>query len=154
MFKSFILILSLIFSTSLFAGSGIYKVSVKKDFSSTLEMLTKTLDDERLYIISKADISATLKRMKGKLGKEYNKRGYTKVQSIIFCNPFYANDILNLDPDMMALRPLKIMLLEKNGKTTALFVPPSIFTQKSPAKKVLKEVEDKVKKALKNAGFR
>jgi len=154
MFKNFIFILSLLFSTSLFAGSGIYKVSVKEDFPSALHTLKKTLEDQGLYIISKADISGTLKRMKGKLGKEYNKRGYSKVQSIIFCNPFYANDVLNLDPDMMALCPLKIMLLEKNGKTTALFVPPTIIAKKSPAKKVLKEVEEKVKKALKKAGFR
>ena len=154
MFKKLILVLALMFGTTLFAGNGIYKVSVKEDFRSALHTLKKTLEDQNLFIISKADISGTLARMKGKLGKDYNKRGYTKAQSIIFCNPFYANDVLNLDPTMMALCPLKIMLLEKNAKTTALFVLPSYFSKRSPAKKVLKEVENKVLKALKKAGFR
>ena len=154
MLKKCILGLVLIFCTTLFADNGIYKVSVKEDFPSALHTLKKTLEKQSLFIISKADISGTLARMKGKLGKEYNKRGFSKAQSIIFCNPFYANDVLNLDPTMMALCPLKIMLLEKNGKTTALFVLPSTFAQKSPAKKVLKEVENKVLKALQKAGFR
>jgi len=154
MLKTFILILTLTFSTSLLGSSAIYKVSLKEDFSSALHTLKKTLEKQNLFIISKADISGTLERMKGKLGKAYNKRGYTKAQSIIFCNPFYANDVLNLDPEMMALCPLKIMLLEKNGKTTALFVLPSVFAKKSPARKLLNEVEKKVKKALRNAGFK
>ncbi len=55
---------------------------------------------------------------------------------------------------MMALCPLKIMLLEKNGKTTALFVRPTALSGESPAKKTLSIVERKVKMALKAAGFR
>ena len=154
MLKHLILIVSVLFSTSLFAGSAIYKVSVKEDFRSALHSIKKTLEDQNLYIISKADISGTLASMKGKLGKDYNKRGYEEAKSIIFCNPFYANDVMNADPDMMALCPLKIMLMSKNGKTTALFVLPSKLAGKSPAKKILIEVENKVKKALKNAGYR
>jgi len=154
MFKKILLTLAIFFSTTLFAGSAIYKVSIKEDFRSALHSIKKTLEDQNLYIISKADISGTLERMKGKLGKDYNKRGYEKAQSIIFCNPFYANDVMNADPDMMALCPLKIMLMTKHGKTTALFVLPSKLAGKSPAKKILIEVENKVKKALKKAGYR
>ena len=154
MFKRLILTLCVLFSTSLYASSIIYKVSIKKDFSSALQHITKTLEDQNLYIISKADISGTLARMKAKLGKDQNQRNYEKVQSIIFCNPFYANDVLNADPDMMALCPLKIMLMTKQGKTTALFVLPSKLAGKSSAKKILIEIENKVKKALKKAGFR
>jgi len=154
MLKHLILIVSVLFSTSLFAGSAIYKVSVKEDFRSALHSIKKTLEDQNLYIISKADISGTLAGIKGKLGKDYNKRGYEVAKSIIFCNPFYANDVMNADPDMMALCPLKIMLMSKNGKTTALFVLPSKLAGKSPAKKILREVENRVKKALKKAGYR
>ena len=154
MFKKILLTLTLVFSTSLFAGSAIYKVSVNEDFRSALHSIKKTLEDQNLYIISKADISGTLERMKGKLGKAYNKRGYEVAKSIIFCNPFYANDVMNEDPDMMALCPLKIMLMTKKGKTTALFVLPSKLAGNSPSKKTLIEVENKVKKALKKAGFR
>lgn len=154
MFKHLILISVLLFSTSSFAGSAIYKVSVKQDFRTALHTIKKTLEDQNLFVISKADISGTLARMKGKLGKDYNKRGYEKAQSIIFCNPFYANDVMNVDPDMMALCPLKIMLMSKKGKTTALFVLPSKLAKGSPAKTILIEVENRVKKSLKKAGFR
>ncbi len=154
MFKKTILILLFLFTGTLFAGHAIYKVSINEDFPTALHTLKKTLEQQNLYIISKADISGTLKRMKNKLGTEYNKRNYSKVQSIIFCNPFYANEVLNLDPDMMALCPLKIMLMEKNDRTTAPFVLPTALAKRSKARKVLAEVEKKVKKALKKAGFK
>ena len=154
MFKKILLTLILLFSTTLFASNSIYKVSIKKDFRSALHSIKKTLEDQNLYIISKADISGTLERMKGKLGKAYNKRGYEKAQSIIFCNPFYANDVMNEDPDMMALCPLKIMIMTKKGTTTALFVLPSKLAGNSPARKTLLEVENRVKVALKKAGYR
>jgi uncharacterized protein (DUF302 family) len=143
----------LLSNNPLFASSSIYKVSVKENFNSALQNLKKTLEEQNLYIIFKADISGTLARMKGKLGKNYNKKGYEAVKSIIICNPFYANDVMNADPDMMALCPLKIMLMSKNGKTTALFVLPSKLAKKSPAKKILIEVEKRVKIALKKAGY-
>ena len=148
------LILALLCTTLLTASSAIYKVTAPQPFAASMHALKTSLETQHLFIIAKADISGTLARMKGKLGKDYNKRGYDKVNSIVFCNPFYANDILNSDPDMMALCPLKIMLLEKNGKTTALFVPPTALSGKSPARKILSAVERKVKMALKAAGFR
>ncbi len=154
MFKKTILTFLLLCSTSLFANTGIYKVSVHENFSTALHVLKKSLEKEGLYIISKADISGTLAQLKDKIGKSYNKRGYTKAQSIIFCNPFYANDVMNEDPTMMALCPLKIMLLEKDGITTALFVLPSTFSKHSPAEKTLKIVENKVLSALKEAKFK
>ena len=148
------LILILLSTTLLTASSAIYKVAAHQPFAVSMHALKKSLEAQHLFIIAKADISGTLARMKGKLGKAYNKRGYDKVKSIIFCNPFYANDVLNSDPDMMALCPLKIMLLEKNGTTTALFVRPTALSGKSPAGKTLSTVERKVKMALKAAGFR
>ena len=154
MFKKILLTLAILYSTSLFADSAIYKVSVKEDFRSALHSIKKTLENQNFFVISKADISGTLARMKGKLGKDYNKRGYEKAQSIIFCNPFYANNVMNADPDMMALCPLKIMLMTKKGKTTALFVLPSKLAKGSPAQSILIQVENKIKKALKKAGFR
>ncbi len=154
MLKYLIVTVSLLFSTSAFAGSAIYKVSVNEDFRSALHSIKKTLEDQHLYIISKADISGTLASMKRKLGKDYNKRGYDVAKSIIFCNPFYANDVMNTDPDMMALCPLKMMLMTKNGTTTALFVLPSKLAGNSPAKNILLEVENRVKKALNKAGYR
>ncbi len=154
MLKKILLIFVILFSSTLFASSSIYKVSLNEDFRSSLHTLKKTLEAQDLFIITKADISGTLARMKGKIGKDYNKRGYEVAKSIIFCNPFYANDVMNADPDMMALCPLKIMLLTKNGKTTALFVLPSKLAGSSPAKSILVKVENRVKKALKKAGFR
>ncbi len=151
--KRLIWVAVLLFTPMLFA-SPVYKVTASKPFAESLHLLKKSLENERLYIIAKADISGTLARMKGKLGASYNKRHYGKVESIIFCNPFYANEVLNADPDMMALCPLKIMLMEKNGKTTALFIRPTAIAGNSHARKTLNTVEQKVKHALRAAGFR
>ncbi|HSR63949.1 MAG TPA: hypothetical protein VLN56_11145 [Gammaproteobacteria bacterium] len=36
-------------------------------------------------------------------GEEYNRNNFEDVHSMVICNPWYANQVLNLDPVMMTL---------------------------------------------------
>lgn len=36
-------------------------------------------------------------------GEDYNRNNFEGVHSMVICNPWYANQVLNLDPVMMTL---------------------------------------------------
>ncbi|MDH5572167.1 MAG: hypothetical protein OEY89_10400, partial [Gammaproteobacteria bacterium] len=57
----------------------------------------------------------------------------------------------NADPDMLALCPLRMSLVEKAGKTSALFARPSVIASGSAAKPLLEKIESEVIAAIKQA---
>ena len=50
---------------------------------------------------------------------------------------------------MLALCPLSLTLIEKDGKTTALFARPTVTAADSPAKDIVAELEGAVIAAIK-----
>ena len=70
---------------------------------------------------------------------------------MIVCNPFYANQVLNLDPVMMALCPINITVMHKEGKSTVLFERLTPIAKGSAAEDGLWEVENTIVTALDNA---
>ena len=107
-----------------------------------------------MFVVFEANIGPSISGFAKKWGDNYNRNKLTEIRSLIFCNGWFANEVSNIDTDMLALCPLKITLIEKNGNSTALFVLPSIAAGNSPAKVILKKLEDKVKAALTSAGFK
>ena len=81
-------------------------------------------------------------------GDEYNRSGLDGIRSMVFCNAWYANQVSNADPSMLALCPLHITLVEKQGNTTILFARPSEIAQGSAAVDIARELEDSVIQAL------
>jgi len=70
---------------------------------------------------------------------------------MVFCNGGYANAVSNADPSMLALCPLRLTLIERNGSTTALFARPTVIAADSPARKVLEKVEKDVITVIKQS---
>jgi uncharacterized protein (DUF302 family) len=68
---------------------------------------------------------------------------------MVFCNGWYANQVSNKDPSMLALCPLHMTLIEKDGSTTALFARPTVIAADSPASGILQELESEVITAIK-----
>ncbi len=122
--------------------------------SAVYEGLKEALEEERMFVVFEANIGRSISGFAKKWGDNYNRNKLTEIRSLIFCNGWFANEVSNIDTDMLALCPLKITLIEKNGNSTALFVLPSIVAGNSPAKVILKKLEDKVKAALTSAGFK
>ena len=141
-------------SSPIFAAPIIYKVSIDKPVSAIYEGLKEALEEERMFVVFEPNIGRNISGFAKKWGDNYNRNKLTEIRSLIFCNGWFANEVSNIDTDMLALCPLKITLIEKNGNSTALFVLPSIVAGNSPAKVILKKLEDKVKAALTSAGFK
>ncbi len=148
-----LLLCLLLASTGVFAAPTIFKATRNQPVDKIYDGLKSALEEQRLFVVFEANIGRNLANFKDNWGDNYNRNHLDEIRSLVFCNGWYANEVSNRDPDMLALCPLKITLTEKQGKTTALFVLPSSVAGQSPAAPTLREVEDKVKAALKAAGF-
>jgi hypothetical protein len=67
---------------------------------------------------------------------------------MVFCNGWYANQVSNIDTDMLGFCPLHLTMIERDGKTTVLFNRPSIIASSSPASELLLTIENEVVEAI------
>lgn len=127
---------------------AIYEASINKPMDEVYQQLYKSLEASRFYVIFEANIGKNLARNADKWGEDYNRNKFEGVRSMVICNPYYANQVLNLDPRMMALCPLTVTVLFKEGKTTILFERLTPVAAGSPAEDILWEVENTIISAI------
>ena len=127
---------------------AIFEASVSKPMDEVYQDLYKALEASRFYIIFEANIGKNLARNAEKWGEDYNRNKFESVRSMVICNPEFANQVLNLDPRMMALCPLTVTLLHKEGTTTVLFEKLMPAAKGSPAEDILWEVENTIISAI------
>lgn len=146
----FSLAISLFVICNTYAGGvdAIYTASVQKPMDEVYPELYKSLEASGFYVIFEANIGKNLAHNAKKWGEEYNRNKFEGVRSMVICNPYYANQVLNLDPKMMALCPLTVTTLYKEGKTTVLFERLTPTAAGSPAEDVLWEVENTIISAI------
>ena len=130
------------------AEPSVYKKKVKGDFSTTYKKVFTALENNGYFVMFEPNIGKNLSNFAQRWGKNYNKNDLEAIRSMVFCNAWYANEVSNMDPDMLALCPLHITLSHKKGYTTILFVRPSQVASDSPAKKVVTELEQDVIRAI------
>ena len=141
----------IVFSLACLAGGehdSIYVAKTRQDIEKVYPELYKALEDSGFFVIFEANIGKNLARNAEKWGDEYNRNKFESVRSMVICNPYYANKVLNLDPEMMALCPLTVTLLYKQGTTTILFERLTPVAAGSPAEDVLWEVENTIISAI------
>ncbi len=146
--RSIVTILLLSFS-NVYANSNVFVHSVKKPMVEIYDKVYKSLEDARLYVVLEPDISRNLSGFAERWGDQYNRNKLTSIRRLVFCNGWYANQVSNKDPHMLALCPLHMTLIEKDGVTTALFARPTVIAADSPAKDILQELEYEVITAIK-----
>jgi uncharacterized protein (DUF302 family) len=129
----------------------VYVKQVPGNFDKTYKNVFTTLEDNGYYVIFEPNISKNLANLKDRWGKEYNKNKLEAIRSMIFCSASYANEISNLDPQLLALCPLHITLTHKEGVTQILFVRPSLIASGSPAEKIAAELEQDVIRTIESA---
>ena len=133
------------------AETTIYKQVIDLPMDEVYPVLYKALEDKRFYVVFEPNIGKSLKSFAGKWGDNYNKNNLDNIRSMVFCNGWYANQVSNIDPDMLALCPLRVALYDKQGITTILFARPTVIATQSAAMPVLQEVENEVIEAIQNA---
>lgn len=145
MIRKIVILLLFTFSMSAFAGSPvIYEKQVKGDLSKTYKRVFEALENNGYFVVFEPNIGKNLDHFKQRWGADYNKNGLEAIRSMVFCNPWYANQISNADPQMLALCPLHISLVYKQEVTTILFIRPSLVATGSAAEKIALELEQDV----------
>lgn len=150
-FQILIMSLLLLVSNAFAAESTVFRYSVDKPVSEVYDAVYSSLEEARFFVVFEANIGKNLAAFAERWGANYNRRGLSAIRSMVFCNAWYANQVSNLDPDMLGSCPLRLSLVEKSGKTTVLFNRPSVIAANSPALKVMTEVELEVIAAIKKA---
>jgi uncharacterized protein (DUF302 family) len=129
----------------------IYEKDVKGDMDATYKQVFTGLENNGYYVIFEPNIGKNLASFKERWGKEYNKNKLEAIRSMVFCNAWYANQMSNADPQMLALCPLHISLVYKDGITRILFIRPSLVATGSPADKVALELEQDVIRTIESS---
>lgn len=128
---------------------GVYRQDVNKTVAEVYDDVYTRLEEARFFVVFEPNIGVSLARFSKKWGEQYNQNHLTEIRSMVFCNAWYANQVSNLDPNMLGFCPLHLTLIEREGKTTVLFNRPSVIAQNSPAKALLMKIESEVIAAIK-----
>lgn len=149
--KRFILASLLItFISSTAIASDIFKHSTTMPYDEAYKKVYSALEDNRFYVVEEINIGASLSRFKDSWD-DYNQNQLEAIKVMIICNGWYANQVSNKDPDMLALCPMKVTMTHKEGQTSALFARPSTFAEKSPARALILEAEQTVIQSIESA---
>ena len=142
--------LILVLMVSSLMADGVYSLTVDEKSSVVYEKLLKSLDKNHLIVVSEIDILDKFKKagLPKKFGKEFNTNKLTAIKAVIACNGYFGNYIANADPKMMALCPVRITLIEQEGKTTVVFVKPTNVSNSSDAKAMIAKLQKKVIMAI------
>ncbi len=131
----------------------IYKINIESEFDPLYDRAYKSLEDSNFYVVRELNIGATMKKNKARWGDDYNKNGFEEVRTLVLCNPWYANEVLNLDPELIALCPLAVAFLHKAGSTTIIYGRRAPIAEASAAHDILNEVDSIIITAIKKAAM-
>jgi len=127
-----------------YAESGVYKASASLPLEDAYQKVYESLEKNRFWVVFEANIGKNISGFADKWGEDYNRQKLEGIRSMVFCNGWYANQVSNADPDMLALCPLSLTMIHKDGQSTVLFVRPTAVAGNSPAMAVLQELENEV----------
>jgi uncharacterized protein (DUF302 family) len=130
----------------------VYVKSVSGDFEATYKRVFTVLENNGYFVVFEPNLGQNLANFKHRWGDNYNRNKLDEIRSMVFCSGYYANEISNLDPQLLALCPLHITLIHKAGVTQILFVRPSLVAAGSPAEKAALELEQDVIRTLESVG--
>ena len=122
--------------------------TIDKTLETAYPVVYQALEDNKFFVVFEPDIQNNLSRMAERWGEDYNRNKLDGIRAMVFCNGWYANQVSNADPDMLALCPLHITLVEQGGSTRILFVKPSAVAQGSKAEALAVELEQAVADAI------
>lgn len=132
------------------AADPVFRTDVDRPMEAVYPAVKTALEEAKFFVVFEANIGKNLARFQERWGEDYNRSELAGIRSMVFCNGWYANRVSNADPDMLALCPLRLTVVERAGTSRILFARPSRLAGDSPAKGVLKEAERAVIAAIRN----
>ena len=145
--KKIILLLAL--SLSLFADA-VYTKTYNAPMAEVYPKILTSFDNAHLIVVSEIDILGKFKAagLPEAFGKNFNTSKLTGIKAIIACNGWFGNEVANADPKMMAFCPVRVTLIERDGKTIITYVRATVANKDSKAYPTLVKLEAKVIKAI------
>ena len=143
-----LLVLAWVVTLGAQAAPGVRVWESGQAMENTYDTVYKSLEENGFYVVFEPNIQKNLSHFAERWGDNYNRNGLEGIRAMVFCNGWYANAVSNADPELLALCPLHVTLIQKDGKTRVLFTRPTLVAAGSQAEAVAKEIEDEVAKAL------
>ena len=147
----FALLLMLLSCTVLATPPGVFRIDAKAPMAVTYQAVYAALEEAKFWVVFEADLGANMAGFAERWGDALNRNRLDAIRSVVVCNTWYANQVGNADPDLLALCPLRVNLVEKDGMTRVLFARPTAIAEGSPGIAVVREIEDVIITALQTA---
>lgn len=128
--------------------SPVYEKKVRGEFNKIYQKVFTALENNSYFVVFEPNIGKQLARFAQRWGDNYNKNKTEGIRSMVFCNAWYANEVSNQDPKLLALCPMHITLYHKEGYTHILYVRPSVVARGSGAEKIALEIEQDVLRSI------
>ena len=128
--------------------SGVLHWETGADLETVCNSVYKSLEENRFFVVFEPDIWRNLAGFAERWGEDYNRNGLQGIRAMVFCNGWYANQVSNLEPLMLALCPLHLSVYRQGELTHVVFVRPAVVGKDSKAAALLQELESDVSKAI------
>jgi hypothetical protein len=128
--------------------AGVLHWGTGQSLEKTYRNVYKSLEDRRFYVVFEPDIGANLAGLAPRWGEDYNRNRLSGIRSMVFCSAWYANQVSNLEPRLLALCPLHLTLYRQGEATHVVFLRPTVIGAGSQAAALLQELESEVAAAV------
>lgn len=130
------------------SATQVLEWKIEAPFERAYQQVYAALEEHRFFVVFEPDIQRNLAGFAERWGDDYNRNKLDGIRSMVFCNAWYANQVSNADPAMMALCPLHVTLIHKAGETRVLFISPVAVAKGSGAEAIARELEAAVVEAM------
>lgn len=129
-------------------ANTVFKATSDLPVAQVYKQLYTALEEQKLWVVFEANVGKSIAGQKARMGDSYNTNKLDTIQVMVVCNAWFANEVSNLDPDMLALCPLRVTVISRAEQTTVLFARPTVMAKNSPAFQYIQTLEDKVISAI------
>ena len=143
-----LLLLGVFFNVCQAELAGVRHWVLQQDLETAYESIHKSLEENKLFVVFEPNIGNNLAASAERWGEDYNRNNLQGIRSMVFCSGWYANQVSNADPQLLALCPLHITLYRHNDMTHVVFVSPTHVGKGSDATVLLQQLEDRVSAAV------